>query len=266
LYITQPQTQGGQPKFLDYETPTNLFGISATPLFEKVPSNKMLLLAPRLEKDSVATSLDEVFQANSRGILVDQNGRVIYYAQHINDTFSNFVRQNGYTDMAKLLAAPADQVFPRGSLELKSSWKVVMPGDDVSSYYTTKARVAKFVTKTEQGKVVIKIDPAQTKEETVALLGIHVVGVVAGHPEFIWATFEHDGLAPNLKDKDPNGATPVDNDLNHRFLLYQTGAAAKDCNQKPGDKLKFKDEGKQTFTPITSVSMNFHLTTKMRIS
>jgi len=215
----------------------------------------MLLLSPRLEKDSVSTSLDEVTQAGSNHFLVDKNGRVIYYAQHINEIFANFVRKNGYTDMDKLIKADSSQVFPVGCLELKSSWKIVMPGDDVSGFYTTKAMVAKFVNKKDStGKTFFVVDPSQTEEKTVALLGLHVVGVVEGHPEFIWATFEHSDLAPNLKGEDPNVAVAVDSDPSHSFLLYKTGALAKDCNKKV--KLTL-DETNQIFSPITSVFHQF---------
>src|SRR5262249_53937419 len=39
--------------------------------------------------------------------------------------------------------------------------------------------------------------PNGEKDAELALVGIHVVGSTAGHPEMIWATFEHLGNAPN---------------------------------------------------------------------
>ena len=35
------------------------------------------------------------------------------------------------------------------------------------------------------------------KTVLMALVGMHVVGSTAGHPEMIWATFEHKNNAPN---------------------------------------------------------------------
>src|ERR1700753_2984793 len=189
LYITRPGKPGGDPRFLDFQTPTELFGNDATPLF-KQRADRVLTLAPRIEEDSIVAPLSDVLQANSKGILIDQNGHVVYYAQHVNPVFAGFVTQNHLNNMATLLAFDPNIPFPSGSLELKSSWKIVTPGEDVSHYYTTKAWVAKFVV--INGKT--QIDPTQTRQETVALLGIHVVGVVDNHPEFIWATFEHDDL------------------------------------------------------------------------
>ena len=36
-----------------------------------------------------------------------------------------------------------------------------------------------------------------TKKITLALVGVHFVGTTIGHPEMIWATFEHFGNTPN---------------------------------------------------------------------
>jgi hypothetical protein len=37
----------------------------------------------------------------------------------------------------------------------------------------------------------------EPKKATMALVGLHVVGTVKGHPEMVWATFEHVDNAPN---------------------------------------------------------------------
>lgn len=83
---------------------------------------------------------------------------------------------------------PADnfKTFPVGSLELKVSWVDVnaIPENKRANYYTTIGAVIN-----EDGKTYTNT--------TVALLGMHVVGVVENHPEFIWATFEHNDIAPN---------------------------------------------------------------------
>ncbi len=261
LYITQPDTDG-RPRFLNFETPTGLFKEGATPRFlqskilQAKAKNRMLVLAPRLEKEAAVGDLDSVLQAESQGILVDQNGRVVYYAQHINPVFVKFVNDNGYTDTTKLKNAPADQKFPTGSLELKSSWKIVAPGEDSSKFFTTRALVPKLVLKA--GKIVI--DPNDTREETVALLGLHVVGVVEGHPEFIWATFEHNLNAPNLPETmKPDATTPVDS--TRTWTLYAKGTRASDCNQRPGHApqapLTFVDQTKQILDPKVSVFRHF---------
>ncbi|NMH89738.1 hypothetical protein [Flavivirga algicola] len=83
---------------------------------------------------------------------------------------------------------PADnlQAFPVGSLELKVAWvdAKATPSDKTENYYTTTA-------------AIINKDGKTYTNTEVALLGMHVVGVVENHPEFIWATFEHNDMAPN---------------------------------------------------------------------
>jgi hypothetical protein len=39
--------------------------------------------------------------------------------------------------------------------------------------------------------------PNGQKTVNLAMVGMHVVGSTKGHPEMIWATFEHIGNAPN---------------------------------------------------------------------
>ena len=73
--------------------------------------------------------------------------------------------------------------FPVGALVIKTSWiRAYELGKDSVNYYITNANVLNG-----KGKPVV---------ERVALTGMHVVGRLDNHPEFIWATFEHDNLAP----------------------------------------------------------------------
>jgi hypothetical protein len=97
--------------------------------------------------------------------------------------------------------------FSVGSLEVKASWIDVKALGDSSSYYVTDA----------------KINGVKSK---VALLGMHVVGVVENHPEFVWATFEHDNLAPNYDwgKATPTTDAPVTSESN--YLLFNKNATA----------------------------------------
>lgn len=267
LYITQDSI--GKPRFLSYETPTKLFPSKATSLFVKSLDNGILLLAPRIEEDSVVTSSADVEQAISKGVLIDKDGSAIYYAQHINSTFVNFVTQNHFTNPDILHEANPNLKFDVGSLELKSSWKIIMPGDDTSGFYTTTAMVAQFETKIDNnGRKSVVINPNNLKPERVELLGIHVVGVTEGHPEFIWATFEHDNLAPNNNNPTRNDTFPSSNvsgtindmplDSSNNYLFYTNGTSAIKCNNKTEVKnLQFQDQAKQTFKNISTVFHQF---------
>jgi hypothetical protein len=253
LYITQEEHAGSGPRFLRYTTPVQLFGHDADARFPET-ATKLLILAPRFGEVKFPQTNDVFRQASTNGVLVDQNGHAVFYATHMNADFVKFVKDNQLTNLQKLHDAPADLKFPKGSLELKSSWKIVQKGEDTTKFFTTQA-VIPLLKLAADGKT-IEVDTKTTQPQTVALLGLHVVGVVDGHPEFIWATFEHDDNAPNLPDKvNPTDAVPVDPD--HGFTLYPKGALASDSNQNNRKTLAFADVARQLLQPKTSVFRQF---------
>jgi hypothetical protein len=76
---------------------------------------------------------------------------------------------------------------------------------------------------------------------------------VKGHPEFIWATFEHVDNAPDLPSSiSPDGNDPVDSARD--WTLYAKGTAAKDANKKQDLTLV---EATQKLTPATPVFRRF---------
>jgi len=77
-------------------------------------------------------------------------------------------------------------------LEVKTSWVEASSVPDASKYVTITGEVPDF-DKTDPKKWV----PKSSKQVKLAMVGMHVVGTVKGHPEMIWATFEHVDNAPN---------------------------------------------------------------------
>jgi len=74
------------------------------------------------------------------------------------------------------------------------------------------------------------VDTENPIPATVALVGMHVVGLVQGHPEFIWSTFEHVDNAPDIASTptaDPGPSGP--------WSFYTPGTDCKTgaCNQRP---------------------------------
>lgn len=107
--------------------------------------------------------------------------------------------------------------FPVGALELKTSWIKATALKDTSNYFVTDGLIEGVKTK-------------------VALLGMHVVGVVENHPEFIWATFEHDNLAPSY---DWSKATPttdiaVTTEVDYPFFSKNAIATIKNITSNNG--------------------------------
>src|SRR5262249_17634970 len=77
-------------------------------------------------------------------------------------------------------------------IELKTSWVETAKLANPASYVTLQAEVPVYT------KTATKWTPTKkTRQVTLALVGMHVVGTVKNHPEMVWATFEHVSTAPN---------------------------------------------------------------------
>ena len=110
-----------------------------------------------------------------------------------------------------------DITFPVGSLELKTSWINASVLKDTTSYFITQGLINGVKTR-------------------VALLGMHVVGVVENHPEFVWATFEHQNLAPayDWAKATPTTDAPVTSTVDYPFFNKSTTATVKNITSKNG--------------------------------
>src|SRR5205085_2566710 len=82
---TDPTT--GQPAFLSLPTYDDLLSGNAA---RAAAGPRTLALKPRRQKPKAMSSIE---QAGSGGVLVDQNGRVVYYATHMDLTYFNFTKQ-----------------------------------------------------------------------------------------------------------------------------------------------------------------------------
>jgi hypothetical protein len=226
--------------------------VNGEPRFEHMPADGIEVqpgvLDPLIGRSKKARTLNIIDQAGPNGIMVDLQGHPIYYSIHSDSTFGNFIKENGLFDPAKLRAFNPDESFPVGSLTLKAAWKVVAPGEDVSTFYTRKAEIALLTTK--NGKIV---PSGKTKTVEVALVGFHIAGTVAGHPEMIWATFEHLQNAPDLP-KPMDEMTPNEVVSNKNWTFYKAGTPFKDCNINAAGSGALKlDEATQTLSPVTEV-------------
>jgi hypothetical protein len=193
LWLTKP-LPSGNPFFLDSL---------------EIVSPEMAPIAPQL---GIKLTLSAFNQAGPAGVLVSNPkfskvADTVYYSIHINNLFKDKA-----VEMANLLHSgklPYSnlETFPVGALELKVSWinLEAIQKDKQADYFTTKAAV-----QNKKGQYV---------EKTVALLGMHVVGVVKNHPEFIWATFEHKEMAP-VYDKKTNSVTAAD-----EMLFFEKGTS-----------------------------------------
>lgn len=158
----------------------------------------LVVFLPRtLKTENTTFSADT--QAGSNAVLVDQKGQVVYYTSQINKIYYDFIRDKGYYKKEAFASIPAETSFPIGTVEVKSSWRIAVKGDQE---YIDEAMRRKYYT--VKGTVCQDKDCNSTVPATMALVGLHVVGRVADHPEMVWATFEHRANAPDCKD------TPVE--------------------------------------------------------
>ncbi|WP_442267033.1 hypothetical protein ACSIGC_04865 [Tenacibaculum sp. ZS6-P6] len=156
--------------------------INGKPLFMReltqVDSHNVPVTQPE-GQDKIILTAQENLQAtgdilkSNKAFSTDNTSYDVYYSIHVNDTLYKNIEHYAKMEASKYV----DATFPVSSLELKVAWVDAKAIKDTSSYFLTDA--------------VINGNDTQ-----IALLGMHVVGVVYNHPEFIWATFEHDDLAP----------------------------------------------------------------------
>lgn len=199
LWLTKPD-EGGNPLFLNQDEVQQVTSHMAT---VNIPTGATVVL----QDTAQAGSESAVLQTNP-----DYNngtGAMVYYSIHMNPLMYN--AGLNFASMIKNGQLPAsnESAFPVGSFELKVAWVPVsaIPTAKQSEYYTTTASLS-----TNNGVTFTNTQ--------VALIGMHVVGVVQNHPEFIWATFEHDDLSPDYDWTANSASSTVDQ------LLFKNGSVS----------------------------------------
>jgi hypothetical protein len=269
LLATQPHPDTGEPMIKYFPTIDDIFTHS-TPL----PAGA---LAPAGEPRGtrLRSWLGDIRQAGGRQILIDQNGRSLYYGLHVNQAYVDFIRANGLNTGRAIQNADPYLSFPGGIQEFKTAWQEVdeaNPPDDLDTYITTRAWVPTIV----QGPApnyTITEDRNRPREVLVRLLAIHSVFTLPGHPEFIWGSLEHSSGTPDTKAANGNrnvapihpGAdgnvddplNPPENDRLEQMdmtvisaddhLLYRGGTMALSANQSIADPSLRLDPISQTF-------------------
>jgi hypothetical protein len=230
--------------------------VAGVPRFETMPANGIEadpgVLDALIGRAGKARTLDLIQQAGPDGIMVDLQGHPIYYSIHSDSTFGNFIKQNDLLDPAKLRAFDPNTPFPVGTMTLKAAWKVVAPGENVSTFYTRTAQIALLTVK--DGKIALS---GKTTEAQVALVGFHVAATLNGHPEMVWATFEHRQNAPDLP-KALNAMRPDDVVSDKDWTFYKANTQFKDCNVNAAGAGALKlNEAEQTLSPVTQVCRIF---------
>ncbi|HEY6322676.1 MAG TPA: hypothetical protein VJA16_14060, partial [Thermoanaerobaculia bacterium] len=148
-------------------------------------------------------------QAGDGAVLESQSPSLVYYAISVNDVFAYFrtgevdhqvppttLFPTTAADLAKItaFASAHGKTFPDANalaIEIKTSWVEAAGLSNPSSYITMTATIPTYTKSSSQWT------PTGQKSALLALVGFHINGSTKGHPEMIWATFEHLGNAPN---------------------------------------------------------------------
>ena len=198
-------------------------------------------------------------QAGGNGVLVSQQNSVIFYQTIVNDVYAWYLTGrktpggispyyygcqpigsclfqygNFPTSQSDLQAIESfsqshggPAIFPDANalaVEAKLSWvdASTLPNKG-QGYVTAQANVPVYNTSNPTNWT-----PAGTKLATVALVGVHVVGSVNGHPEMVWATFEHQANTPLATYQYTSGGqtVTVNQNTSGTWLFSANGASA----------------------------------------
>lgn len=199
LWLTKPD--GGAPLFLNH---SKVYQVDAN-MNKVTPANGTAVSLV----DTEQAGFEEAILQSNPAYAADGQSHTVYYSIHMNPTMFNA----GVDFAADIVKGTLDsnnlETFPVGSFELKASWIEVdaIAADKQGDYYKTMASLSQ--------------DGGTSYQPTeMALLGMHVVGVVENHPEFIWATFEHNDLGPDF-NRATNSASSEDD-----MLLFAAGSTS----------------------------------------
>jgi len=160
-------------------------------------------------RDEKPVDIGSTGQAGGNAVLMSQKGSLVYYGAHANDVFAWFLtgQKNNQLPVptfpmnAQQIATVAAYAGIKGktvlpdlramTMEMKSSW-VDASTVDSSKFITIQAEVPNYVQSSPTTWTL-----SGTTQKKLAMVGLHVVGTVNGHPEMVWATFEHVSNAPN---------------------------------------------------------------------
>jgi hypothetical protein len=185
---------------------------AAKPVFTKGLNTDDLVQIVRVGGKSIYVDkngeyVDEAEQGQAGGgdVLMTQDGSLVYYTILVNDVYAVF--RSMYPDAKKFpdtedeLDAIVKQAAKMGiiiddkdalALELKMSWVLADSVPNDSDYVTTSAIIPTYTPNANNTKWI----KTGTTTAKLVLVGVHVVGNVAGHPEMLWSTFEHVNNTP----------------------------------------------------------------------
>ena len=220
--VKQPPSVGltisGPRVFQNYKKVSALFGDSPVTARCSNPTNLPVFNIGSNGRGKPMPNNEEFFQASTNLPLIDINGNWTLYERRVNDaeekyllapggnaaqTLTTLAGQAAFTAAnpggAKFTASATTPIGTTGSIEIKTSWRIINParGDDPSRYYTQNVMLA------VPGDLVAGGQKICAAPVTLGLVGMHIIqrnppdpNNRALLPQWIWATFEHVDNAP----------------------------------------------------------------------
>ncbi|MFN0216053.1 MAG: hypothetical protein ACKVT2_17470 [Saprospiraceae bacterium] len=175
-------------------------------LAQRFVSNELIVVL-----DATGRIIDVSPGQADHAALMSKQGSLIYFQVTVNDVFAYFktgvvngnisatqfpTSQGELDDIVNYATSKGKTLIDPEALaiEIKTSWveASTLPATELDRFITLNATIPTYD----------KLDPNEwipngQKVAKLALIGMHVVGSTNGHPEMIWATFEHESTAPN---------------------------------------------------------------------
>ena len=232
-----------------YELEVNTDGTPANSCDEIKSGNTFFVRVTKPTDSGTRFKIPEsINQAGGGATIYDQKKNVVFYDVKFSKNMCNV------TEISKLTN------FPSGSTELKTAWKVLDVADDKSKFITMDAMIGTGTTK------------------TLGMIGFHIAIATTNHPEFVWATFEHDTNAPDcIKPQTTSGwsfaSKQCSTDLENKDILgiinckfntateqtdptKVTGSATEICREYAYGSAKGDLKYKENVNDITSLNKN----------
>jgi len=126
--------------------------------------------------------------------LIDKNLNYALYEIKMNPDEVNYINANGLNtkegQVGKKIAFPMGNKDSVGAIEIKATWKIMVPGvDDTTKFYCRRASIYVPAMESANGKPLYLT-------ETVGLVAMHILHKTTNFPFWIWTTFEQVSNAP----------------------------------------------------------------------
>jgi hypothetical protein len=243
----------GTPRFLTWQVPDDLIANTS-----EVPRTSLLRLDAHMKPVHAAADAnnqDSAIVEADGSMLIGPNGYPVYASIHMTPNYFDTVKRNLIATGAYESNPNQDDYFNVGDAIVKATWYRLADGEAApAGAYTTKAEVPVLQNNCTGANCAVV--PSGTYEvATVALVGMHVVGYVENHPEFLWATFEHKLNAPMLADNSFTFDPDVSDVGNYTFYKagtpYSQQALLVETNTTPATVSFDAATGK--FSPATNI-------------